>query len=75
MTAERNSFHRWRGMTTIGYELEASWEISVKSERSRGARCPGFFLFPHNLWLMCGHLVLNRVASDSRRRQALRNIP
>ena len=31
MAAERNFFHRWRGMTTIGYELGVIWEMSVKS--------------------------------------------
>ena len=30
MAAERNFFHRWRGMTTIGYELGVIWEMSVK---------------------------------------------
>ena len=29
MAAERNFFHRWRGMTTIGYELGVIWEMSV----------------------------------------------
>ena len=28
MAAERNFFHRWRGMTTIGYELGVIWEMS-----------------------------------------------
>ena len=27
MAAERNFFHRWRGMTTIGYELGVIWEM------------------------------------------------
>ena len=31
MAAERNFFHRWRGMTTIGYELGVIWEMSVKT--------------------------------------------
>ena len=31
MAAERNFFHRWRGMTTIGYELGVIWEMSVKA--------------------------------------------
>ena len=30
MAAERNFFHRWRGMTTIGYELGVIWEMSVE---------------------------------------------
>ena len=30
MAAERNFFHRWRGMTTIGYELGVIWEMSAK---------------------------------------------
>ena len=29
MAAERNFFHRWRGMTTIGYELGVIWEMSA----------------------------------------------
>ena len=29
MAAERNFFHRWRGMTTIGYELGVIWGMSV----------------------------------------------
>ena len=28
MAAEQNFFHRWRGMTTIGYELGVIWEMS-----------------------------------------------
>ena len=31
MAAERNFFHRWWGSSTIGYELEAIWEMSVHS--------------------------------------------
>ena len=30
MAAEQNFFHRWRGMTTIGYELGVIWEMSAK---------------------------------------------
>ena len=33
MAAERNFFHRWRGMTTIGYELGVIWEMSVMITR------------------------------------------
>jgi len=29
MTAERNTFHQWRDLPIIGYELEVIWEISV----------------------------------------------
>ena len=36
MAAERNFFHRWRGMTTIGYELGVIWEMSVKGSRVVG---------------------------------------
>ena len=31
MAAERNFFHRWRGMTTIGYELGVIWEMSANT--------------------------------------------
>ncbi len=37
MAAERNFFHRWRGMTTIGYELGVIWEMSVKAQFDFGA--------------------------------------
>ena len=41
MAAEQNFFHRWRGMTTIGYELGVIWEMSVEypKRRLKGA-CP-----------------------------------
>ena len=31
MAAERNSFHWWRDLGRIGYDLKVIWEISVKS--------------------------------------------
>ena len=39
MAAERNFFHRWRGMTTIGYELGVIWEMSVKLNRNSHFMC------------------------------------
>ena len=36
MAAEQNFFHRWRGMTTIGYELGVIWEMSDKHRHKIG---------------------------------------
>ncbi len=37
MAAERNFFHRWRGMTTIGYELGVIWKMSVYIREGLGS--------------------------------------
>ena len=37
MTAEQNFFHRWWETSTIGYELEAIWEMSVYKTVNSGA--------------------------------------
>ena len=42
MAAEQNFFHRWRGMTTIGYELGVIWEMSVKMAARFGYNRHGF---------------------------------
>lgn len=38
MTAEQNFFHRWWETSTIGYELEAIWEMSDTDYRATEVR-------------------------------------
>ena len=63
MAAERNFFHRWRGMTTIGYELGVIWEMSGKiTDRGNRIRAHGFIF--HDIKPFPTAIILRWVLAD-----------